>query len=584
MTLQRSSAGALTAADVGRRVLLQAWVHRRRDKGGIVFLDLRDRSGLAQVVYHPGERPDVHAALDPARPEWVVEVEGEVVRREAPNPDLPTGEVEVAAERAAVLSPSAVPPFVLDGWGEATEETRLRHRYYELRRPELQRKFLLRSEVTFAVRRYLHEHGFVDLETPMLTRSTPEGARDYLVPSRIHPGHFYALPQSPQIFKQLLMVSGFERYYQIARCFRDEDLRADRQPEFTQIDLELSFVRERDVEDLVEGLFEAVFPLAGITPGAPYPRLTWTDALARYGSDRPDLRYALEIADLSATLGESGFRGFKSAVAEGGVVRGFVVPGAAEASRKQIDGWAATAQLHGAAGVLTLRRRGGELQFQVRTALTPGELDAAAEALKLEEGGLALLAAGPAATVAKALGALRQELARDYGLIPADRHAFLWVEEFPLVEWNPDEKRWDSLHHPFTSPDPRDLDLLESDPGRVRSRAYDVVMDGLELGGGSIRIHRRDLQERVFKLLGISPEEAESRFGFLLRALQYGAPPHGGLAIGFDRLIMKMTGSPSIRDVILFPKTAKAQCLMTEAPSTVDERQLAELGIGTLKT
>ena len=578
-TLKRQGAGELTAQHVGRRVLLRAWVQRRRDLGGLLFLDLRDRSGLAQAVVYPDDHPQAHKDLEAVRSEWVVEVEGEVVRREKPNPSMPTGEVEVRVERAQVLSPSEVPPFVLDSWGDAAEETRLKHRYYELRRPGLQKNFLLRSQVNFESRKFFHENGFVDLETPMLTRSTPEGARDYLVPSRVHPGKFYALPQSPQIFKQLLQVSGFERYYQIVRCFRDEDLRADRQPEFTQIDVEMSFVGEKDVQDLIEGLFEVIFPIVGIEPGAPYPRMPYAQAMARYGSDRPDLRFGLEIEDLSAELGDSGFRGFKNAVAEGGVVRAFVVPGAAAASRKQVDGWVKIAQQNGAAGVLTLRRRDGELQFQVKKALTEGELEATAEKLGLEEGGLALLAAGPEATVSKALGALRLALAREYDLIPQDRHSFLWVTEFPLFDHDEDTGGWTSTHHPFTSPDPRDLEYLETDPGRVRSRAYDVVMDGLELGGGSIRIHDRKVQERVFEALGIGLEEAEERFGFLLQALRYGAPPHGGIALGFDRLVMKMAGAPSLREVILFPKTTSATCLMTEAPSPVDDAQLAELGI-----
>jgi aspartyl-tRNA synthetase len=435
------------------------------------------------------------------------------------------------------------------------------------------------------VRNYFHARGFVDVETPILTRSTPEGARDYLVPSRVHHGSFYALPQSPQLFKQILMVAGLERYVQIARCFRDEDLRADRQPEFTQIDVEMSFPTEEDVFALVEGLFAEIFPLAGIHPPARYPRLTYAEALLRYGIDRPDRRFGLEIADLSPLLGESGFRGFREAVAAGGVVRGFAVPasaGAADASRKDVDGWAELARRYGAAGVLTLRRRGGELAFQVKSALSAGELEAAAAALGLEEGGIALLAAGPERTTAAALGALRLELARHYRLIPEGRHEFLWVTGFPLVEWNAEEARWDSTHHPFTSPDPRDLDRLESDPGAVRSRAYDVVLDGLELGGGSIRIHDPELQSRVFGVLGIAPEEAEARFGFFLEALRYGAPPHGGIALGLDRLVMVLAGASSLREVIAFPKTTKASDLMTDAPSTVDARQLAQLGIAVL--
>jgi aspartyl-tRNA synthetase len=579
--MKRRGAGTLTESDVGQRVRLAAWVGRRRDLGGLIFLDLRDRSGVVQVVVEPEDAPEVAAALEPVRSEWVVEIEGTVRSREPGqiNPELSTGTLEVAASAARVLSRSEPVPFAIDGHIDATEETRLRYRYLDLRQGRMQQSFLLRDRVTLEVRNVLHERGFIDVETPILTRSTPEGARDYLVPSRVHRGSFYALPQSPQIFKQILMVAGFERYVQIARCFRDEDLRADRQPEFTQVDLEMSFIEEEDVYELIEGLFHRVFPLVGIEPPSPFPRLTWREAMARYGSDRPDLRFGMEIADLSERLGESGFRAFRETVAGGGVVRGFAVPGAAGASRKQLDGWAEAARRHGAAGVLALRRKDGETLFQVKNVLSQAELEGAADALGLADGDLALLVAAPAPTAAAALGALRLQLAKEYELIPEGRHAFLWITEFPLFEWDEEEGRWYSAHHPFTSPDPRDLELLDSDPAKVRSRGYDVVMDGLELGGGSIRIHDSALQQKVFELLGIGAQEAEARFGFLLEALRYGAPPHGGIALGLDRMVMLMAGATSIRDVIAFPKTSSATDLMTEAPAGVDAAQLAELGL-----
>ncbi len=585
----RVPCGMLTADDVSRPVRLQAWVQRRRDLGGLLFLDLRDRSGVVQVVVHPEEEPELMEAFEPVRAEWVVEIVGEVAHREAGNvnPDMATGEVEVKAHSGQILSRSKPVPFSLDGKidVEATEETRLAHRYLDLRRPELQRNMILRDEVTLAIRNYFHENGFIDVETPILTRATPEGARDYLVPSRVHRGSFYALPQSPQIYKQLLMVSGFERYVQIARCFRDEDLRADRQPEFTQVDVEMSFVDEEDVFEVVEGLFRRIFPLVGIEPPDPFPLLSWQEAMDRFGTDRPDLRFGLEITDLTDELGESGFRGFSSAVADGGVVRGLALPaatGAVDASRKQVEELAEVARRYGAAGVLTLKKQDGEVTFQVKTALSDEEARAAADALELEEGGLALIAAGPFKTTATALGALRNHLARQYDLIPDDAHSFLWVHRFPLFEWDEETGRHYSVHHPFTAPAAEGgkeelLRRMKEDPASVGSLGYDVVMDGVELGGGSIRIHDPEVQTKVFEVLGMDDAEAKRRFGFLLEALSYGAPPHGGIAFGLDRLIMLMAGAPSLREVIAFPKTTAASDLMNKAPAPVDELQLEEL-------
>jgi len=577
--MKRTWAGTLGRAQIGEQILLKGWVQRRRDLGGLLFLDLRDRSGVAQVVVRPEDHPEIVEALAAVRAEWVVEVEGEVLARESVNPKMPTGEIEVVATRAVVLAHSDALPYALDGHAEASEETRLKYRYLELRRPELQRNLILRHRVTQEARRYFDEQGFLEVETPILTRSTPEGARDYLVPSRVHAGEFYALPQSPQLFKQLLMISGFERYVQIARCFRDEDLRADRQPEFTQIDLELSFPTEETVYELIEGLFARIFPIVGVEPATPFRRMSYAEAMEKYGVDRPDLRFGAEIRDVTADVRGSSFRVFEKTSSEGGVVRALVVPGGAATSRSKLDGWNDFAKKLGLPGLLHLKRQGGEPVFSVREGLSAAERTRLAEGLGVGEGDLALLAAGAAATVAPALGALRLELARQLGWIPENRWEFVWVTDFPLFEWHPDDGRWYSTHHPFTCPDPRDLDRLDSDPGSVRARAYDVVLNGTELGGGSIRIHEPRLQSQVFRILGIGEEEARQRFGFLLDALRFGAPPHGGLALGLDRLVMLMAGVASLRDVIAFPKTASATDLMTEAPSEVDPRQLEELAI-----
>ncbi|MCY3969564.1 MAG: aspartate--tRNA ligase [Acidobacteria bacterium] len=579
--MNRTQAGTLTTEQVGRQTKVQGWVHRRRDHGGVIFLDVRDRSGVVQAVVHPETTPDAAAALQPARLEWVVEVEGEIVRRDPDkvNPKMATGEIEVRVETGRVLGRSEPMPFGVEGAQDASEETRLKYRFLDLRRAGLQRNLRMRSDFTIESLAYFREQGFVNVETPMLTRSTPEGARDYLVPSRLNHGSFYALPQSPQLFKQILMVSGLERYVQFARCFRDEDLRADRQPEFTQIDVEMSFVDEEDVFALVEGLFSRVFPLAGIEPPASYPRLSYDDAMRRYGSDRPDLRVDLEITDVTDCLRETEFRAFQAAIAAGGVVRGVHIPGASSSSRRQVDEYADIARRHGAAGVLWVKRENGVPSFLVKSALSQGQVETLADRLGVEEGGMALLVAAPEPTAAAALGSLREEVGRRFGHMRENAHEFLWVHDFPLVTWNGDEGRWNATHHPFTSPHMSDLDRLESDPGSVRSRAYDVVLNGNEIGGGSIRIHDRDVQKRVLALLGIDAEEAQQRFGFLFEALSYGAPPHGGIALGVDRIVMLMAGADSLRDVIAFPKTASAVCLMTEAPSTVDQEQLLDLGL-----
>lgn len=577
--MKRTGAGTLNRERIGEPVLLQGWVQRRRNLGGLLFLDLRDRSGVVQVVVRPDERPELAAALEPVRSEWVIEVEGDVVAREAVNLRIPTGEIEVVARRVEILTPSDPLPFSLDPDAEVFEDLRLKYRYLDLRRPELQKNLILRHRIVQETRRYFDEQGFLEIETPILTRSTPEGARDYLVPSRVHAGEFYALPQSPQLFKQILMMAGFEKYLQIARCFRDEDLRADRQPEFTQIDLEMSFPTEATVYELIEGLFARVFPIVGVEPPVPFRRLTWAESMAKYGVDRPDLRFDAEIRDVTGRAGQTSFKVFSKASSEGGVVRALVVPGGASASRSKIDAWGEQAKKNGLPGLLTLRRVNGEVAFSVKEGLSVSDRSGLADALGLAEGDLALLAAGKAGTVAPALGALRLELARQLGWIPENRWEFLWVTDFPLLEWNEGDGRWYSMHHPFTSPDPRDLDRLESDPGSVRARAYDVVLNGTELGGGSIRIHDPRVQSRVFSVLGIGEEEAKRRFGFLLEALRYGAPPHGGLALGLDRMVMMMAGATSLRDVIAFPKTASATCLMTDAPSPVEAAQLAELGI-----
>ena len=574
---ERPFCGDLKVADIGRRVELVGWVRRRRDLGGIIFIDVRDRAGWVQVLFPVEPLQSEAAALSP---EDVIRVVGRVMARPADmvNTDMATGEIEVHADALEVLNHAETPPFVVEDRVNASEELRLRHRTLDLRRPEMMATLLLRDRITFAVRDYFHRAGFIDVETPILTRSTPEGARDFLVPSRLHHGEFYALPQSPQLFKQLLQVAGLGRYVQIARCFRDEDLRADRQLEFTQIDVEASFVVEEDMYTLIEGLFREIFPLAGITPPQPFPRLTWDDAMERFGSDRPDLRFGMELVELGPAAATCPLEFLRQAAATGRV-KGLVVPGGASLSRRQLDELSEFVKAFGAPGVLWLKIGPDGPAASAKKVLGEDGIRALLTAAGAGDGELLLVLGGTSKVVFAALGALRLELARKLGQIPAGRHAFAWITDFPLLEWDDETGRFYACHHPFTSPKPEDVALLESEPGKVRARAYDVIMDGVELGGGSIRIHDAALQRRVFASLGIGENEARHKFGFLLEAFRFGAPPHGGLALGLDRMVMLMAGRESIRDVIAFPKTTAGNCLLTDAPNTVDETQLTDLGV-----
>jgi len=579
--LKTHTCGELRREHTGQPVTLAGWVSRRRDHGGLIFIDLRDRWGLTQVVADPALSSQVHAAAQSVRGEYVLQVRGSVRPRPdgLANPNLDTGEIEVVAEEIRVLNPAKTPPFPLTDDSAVDEALRLRYRYLDLRRPRMQRNMVLRHRFVTYIRDYLCARGFVEIETPMLFKSTPEGARDYLVPSRIHPGQFYALPQSPQQLKQLLMVAGYERYFQIARCFRDEDLRGDRQPEFTQLDLEMSFVEREDVLQLIEPLFTgAVEELSDKRLlSRPFPRLSYHGAMSRFGTDRPDLRFGMELFDASDLAAGSAFQVFSAAVASGGQVKGICAPGCADYSRKQIDELTDLVKEHGAKGLAWLAVKEGETRSSFAKFMSEAELQALVERGQAHTGDLLLLVADRPASVAEALSNLRLELGERLGLRDPNVLAFCWVIDFPLFNWNEEEKRWDPSHHLFTAPMPEDVPLLDTDPGAARGQQYDLVCNGYETSGGSIRIHRREVQEKVFALIGLDVEQARERFGHMLEAFEYGTPPHGGIAPGIDRLTMLLAGEPNIREVMAFPKSQKAADLMAGAPSPVSEEQLQEL-------
>ena len=575
--------GELSAANIGETVTVMGWVQKQRNKGGIIFVDLRDRAGILQVIFEESDCGEENfAKAEKLRSEFVVAVVGRVEKRAAAaNENLSTGEIEVRAEQVRILSEAETPPFPIEAETKTKEELRLKYRYLDLRRPNLQKNLMLRSRITTTIRSHLTGEGFLEIETPMLTKSTPEGARDYLVPSRVHPGSFYALPQSPQIFKQLLMCSGYDRYFQIARCFRDEDLRADRQPEFTQVDMELSFVDVDDVIDATERMVAKVCKEAiGLDVELPIKRMTWQEAMDRFGSDKPDTRFGMELTDVSSVVADCGFGVFTSALQNGGSVRGINVKGEAEMPRKKIDALVEFAKGYGAKGLAYLSvQPDGTCKSSFAKFMTEEELHALVAAMGGEKGDLLLFAADKNKIVYNVLGALRIEVAKQLDLIDNNKFNFLWVTEFPLLEWSDEENRFVAMHHPFTMPMDEDLAMLDTDPGKVRAKAYDIVLNGVELGGGSVRIFQPEVQEKMFEVLGFTKEAAYDRFGFLINAFKYGVPPHAGLAIGLDRFVMLLVKADSIREVIAFPKVKDASCLMTEAPNVVDEAQLKELQI-----
>jgi len=574
--------GELTVEDVDKYVVVMGWVQRRRDHGGLVFIDLRDRTGIVQVVFSNEVSSEAFEKVQSVRSEYVLAIEGKVVKRspENVNPKISTGEIEIYANTLKILSKSETPPFPIEDRSNVSEAVRLKYRYLDLRRPSMQKNLMTRFKITKVVRDFLNKNGFIEIETPLLIKSTPEGARDYLVPSRIYPGKFYALPQSPQIFKQLLMISGFDKYYQIAKCLRDEDLRADRQPEFTQIDIEMSFVEVEDVLKINEKMIAEIFKeTLGIDVPIPFKRLSYQESMERFGTDKPDLRFGMELKDLSDIVAQSEFNVFKTALKNNGSVRGINVKGAASMPRRQLDELVEFAKTYGAKGLLWIQVFEKEVKSPATKFLSEEEMKKILERLESEAGDLLLIVADKDEIVFDTLAHLRLELGKRFNLIDENKYEFVWIVDFPLLEYDEGEKRYVAKHHPFTAPKDEDIELLEKEPLKVRAKAYDIVLNGTEIGGGSIRIHDTELQKRMFKVLGFSEEKAWERFGFLMEAFKYGAPPHGGIAYGLDRLAMIITGSDTIRDVIAFPKTQNAVCLMTDAPSEVSEEQLKELHI-----